>query len=90
MPDDMKKHLLIKEQHPDLDIRFVFQNPNSTNSKRTKTTYANWCDKHGFKYCGIGDRRTIDEWLSEIPAKESEGHAEGVTADTMGRSTTEE
>ena len=25
--EDRKKHLLIKEQHPELDIRIVFQNP---------------------------------------------------------------
>jgi hypothetical protein len=26
---DRAKHLLVKEQHPDLDIRFVFNNPNA-------------------------------------------------------------
>ena len=26
LPDDRKKHLLIREQHPELDIRFVFSN----------------------------------------------------------------
>ena len=29
LPEDRKKHLLIKKQHPDLDIRFVLQSPNS-------------------------------------------------------------
>jgi hypothetical protein len=28
-PADRAKHLLIQKQHPNLDIRFVFQNPNS-------------------------------------------------------------
>jgi hypothetical protein len=27
MIEDRKKHLFIKAQHPDLDIRFVFDNP---------------------------------------------------------------
>jgi hypothetical protein len=27
-PEDRAKHLLIQKQHPQLDIRFVFQNPN--------------------------------------------------------------
>jgi hypothetical protein len=47
---DRKKHLLIKEQHPDLDIRFVFSNPNQRIGKGSNTTYAMWCDKHGFMY----------------------------------------
>ena len=47
---DRAKHLLIKQQHPDLDIRFVFTNARQRISKRSKTTYADWCDKHGFMY----------------------------------------
>lgn len=47
---DRKKHLLIREQYPHLDIRFVFQNPNNKLYKGSKTTYAMWCEKYGFKY----------------------------------------
>jgi len=47
---DRQKHLLIQEQHPKLDIRFVFSNPNARISKTSQTTYAMWCDKHGFKF----------------------------------------
>ena len=47
---DRQKHKLIKEQHPDKDIRFVFSNPNAKIGKKSTTTYAMWCDKHGFKY----------------------------------------
>ena len=47
---DRAKHLLVKDQHPDLDIRFVFTNPNQRISKRSNTTYAQWCEKHGFEY----------------------------------------
>jgi hypothetical protein len=49
-PADRTKHLLIKDQHPELDIRFVFSNPNIKLSKSSKTTYADWCDQHGFKW----------------------------------------
>ena len=45
---DRKKHLLIKEQWPDLDLRFVFSNPHQKLSKKSKTTYAGWCEQHGF------------------------------------------
>jgi len=61
--EDRKKHLLIKEQHPYVDLRFVFTNPNNRISKKSKTTYAMWCDKHGFKYA----HKTIpQEWLNEL------------------------
>lgn len=59
---DRQKHLLIKDQHPDIDIRFVFSNSRQRISKQSKTTYAMWCEKHGFKYA---DGSVPDEWLRE-------------------------
>lgn len=50
LPADRTKHLLIQSQIPNLDIRFVFNNPNARLSKKSKTTYAEWCIKHHFKY----------------------------------------
>lgn len=47
---DRTKHLLVQKQHPDLDIRFVFQHASNKLYKGSKTTYAQWCDKHGFKW----------------------------------------
>lgn len=58
---DRQKHLLVKEQHPELDIRFVFANPKTRISKVSKTTYADWCDRHGFKYAA---QDVPDEWLT--------------------------
>lgn len=49
-PSDRRKMLAIKHQYPDLDIRFVFQR-NNTLSKNSKTTYGDWCNKHGFLWC---------------------------------------
>lgn len=57
---DRKKHLLIKQQHPDLDIRFVFQRSQNTINKGSKTTYADWATKNGFLYA---DKEIPDEWL---------------------------
>jgi len=59
---DRKKHLLVKRQHPELDIRFVFSNPRCKISKLSKTTYADWCDKYGFKYAA---KMIPQEWLNE-------------------------
>ena len=47
---DRTKHKLIAEQYPDLDLRFVFQNDKVKLSKKSKTTYADWCNKNNFKY----------------------------------------
>jgi hypothetical protein len=59
---DRQKHLWIKEQYPDLDIRFVFTNPNARISKSSKTTYADWCDKYGFEWA---KQYIPDSWIGE-------------------------
>lgn len=43
--NDRRKIKNVKEQHPDIDLRMVFQNPFNTISKRSKTTYAKYCEK---------------------------------------------
>ena len=62
MVADRKKHLLIKEQHPELDIRFVFSSSKAKLSKGSKTTYALWCTKNGFKFA---DRLIPRAWLKD-------------------------
>lgn len=52
---DRSKHLRIKEQQPHITIIFVFQNPHMTLSKKSKTTYADWCDKNDFLWAAEGD-----------------------------------
>jgi hypothetical protein len=47
-PEDRRKMLAVKKQHPELDIRLVFQAPHNTLTKTSKTTYAKWAEKHGF------------------------------------------
>ena len=59
---DRKKHLLIQQQHSELDIRFVFSNSRAKLSKGAKSTYAEWCEKHGFLYA---DKEIPKEWLHE-------------------------
>ena len=58
--EDRKKHVLIKSQHPELDIRFVFQNSKNKIRKGSKTTYADWCAKHGFQFA---DKTIPSAWL---------------------------
>ena len=60
--EDRKKHLLIQKQHPELDIRMVFMNPNGKIRKGSKTTYATFCDKHEIRWAA----KTIpQEWYRE-------------------------
>jgi hypothetical protein len=59
---DRQKHLLVKQQHPDLDIRFVFTRSAQRISKQSKTTYADWCRKHGFTFA---DTHIPASWLKE-------------------------
>ena len=60
--EDRKKHHYIQEQHPDIDIRFVFSNANNKLYKSSKTTYGAYCEKHGFRWA----HKTIPtKWLVE-------------------------
>lgn len=61
--DDRQKMRCVVQQHPDLDIRIVFQNPNAKIRKGSKTTYADWCQK----FLGIpwAAKLIPDAWLEE-------------------------
>jgi hypothetical protein len=59
---DRRKHQEIKKQHPDLDIRFVFSRSATTISKKSKTTYGMWSDKHGFPFA---DKLIPESWINE-------------------------
>lgn len=66
---DRTKHLAVREQWPDLDIRFVFMRNQPLVTSRRKSprkrpakTYADWCEEHGFLYA-IG--QVPEEWINE-------------------------
>ena len=70
-PQDRGKHLLVKQQHPEVEIRLVFQNAHQTLSKTSSTTYANWCDTHGFLWSHkvipqnwLARKRPATSWLA--------------------------
>ena len=58
--EDRKKHLLIKKQHPHLDIRFLFSHSQNKIRKNSNTTYARWCEKNGFLWA---DKVIPQEWF---------------------------
>ena len=57
-----RKHVEIKKQHPNIDIRFVFGNSKNKIYKGSKTTYAKWCMQKDFRYY---DRIIPEDWLKE-------------------------
>lgn len=59
--EDRVKHLLVKAQHPEADIRFLFDNASRPINKGSKTTNGAWCDKNGFLYA---TKIIPKEWLS--------------------------
>lgn len=60
--EDRQKTLLILEQYPNIDLRFCFQAPYNKIRKGSKTTYADWCDSHGIKWCS---KEIPSSWINE-------------------------
>lgn len=60
--EDRRKMILVRDQHPGIDIRMVFQNANAKLNKGSPTSYAMWAVKNGFQYAHRG---IPHEWLTE-------------------------
>lgn len=59
---DRQKFKLIREQHPDLDLRLVFSNPLTKIGKKSKTTYGMYAARIGCQFA----KETIPQaWLDE-------------------------
>lgn len=59
---DRAKHLLIKMQYPELDIRFVFSRLKAPIGPGAKSNMQDWCDKGGFK---CAEKLIPQAWFSE-------------------------
>ena len=60
--EDRRKHVEVRRQHPELDIRFVFSNAKAKLYKGAKSRYCDWCEKNDFLY----SHRLIPQgWLTE-------------------------
>ena len=58
---DRRKIKAVKQDNPDLDLRMVFQAPFNKISKKSKTTYAMWCEKHDIPWTSF--HNIPMEWL---------------------------
>ena len=63
-PEDRRKMLAVKKQHPNLDIRLIFQAPYNTLTKTSKTTYAKWAEKNGFLWAASHDIPL--DWFNDL------------------------
>lgn len=50
MASDRAKMLHMKKQHPEVDIRLLFQRAGRPLYTGSKTTYGAWASKHGFEW----------------------------------------
>lgn len=65
---ERQKMILLREQHPELDIRFVFQRATNKIYKGSKTTYAKWAGDHGFLWA---DKGTVPAaWITELRSQQ--------------------
>ena len=49
-PEDRRKIKNVLKANPEIDLRMVFQSPYNKINKKSKTTYAAWCEKHGIPW----------------------------------------
>lgn len=67
---ERQKLLLIKAQHPDIDLRIVFQRASTKIYPKSPTTYAKWATDNGFKFA---DKGVIPpEWIEEMKQQQKD------------------
>jgi hypothetical protein len=64
---DRAKHLFVKNQYPELDIRFVFTRSAAPINPGSKTSLAEWCERYGYRYA---DKQIPPQWFLEEPKRD--------------------
>lgn len=62
--------LYMKEQHPEVEVVFVFESGKKRIHSNSKTTYMDWCNKNGIRFLDWkqikeNPTKTIEELLNE-------------------------
>lgn len=60
---ERQKFVLLREQHPELDIRFIFSRASTPIYKGSPTSYGKWATDHGFLWA---EKVVPDAWIEEI------------------------
>lgn len=66
-PADRNKLLMVKKQHPELDIRLLLDDATRKLNSSSKTTLAEWCERHGFLHA---EKTIPQEWFTEKKTEE--------------------
>jgi hypothetical protein len=61
---ERKKYLLVRDQNPDVTLRFFFDKANNKIYKGSPTTYADWCEANGFEWTDLS-KGLPPEWLEK-------------------------
>lgn len=80
--EDRSKYVWIKKSNPDIDIRFVFDRASTPITKNSKTTYAMWADKHGFKWC---EKIIPPNWYRKTTNERASSKAAGTQGPSSSR-----
>lgn len=59
---DRKKMIHVIRSNPEITFRMILQNSSMKISKRSKTTYAMWCDKNKIEWCDWSDKKKLRSW----------------------------
>jgi len=51
--EDRRKIKAVIAQNPNIDLRMVFMAPTKKISKRSRTSYAQYCEQRGIKWCSF-------------------------------------
>lgn len=72
--EDRRKHLLVREQYPGIEIRIIFYQDGFLSPKRGDRTrtdrnkrYSDWCEMHDIEYVIDKEGRIPKEWLTGGP-----------------------
>lgn len=49
-PGDQRKYIAVQEQYPDIEIVFIFSDPDKPVRRGAKMTMGRWCEVKGFRY----------------------------------------
>lgn len=58
---ERKKYILVRDQNPDIILRFFFDKSNNKLYKGSPTTYGEWAEKNGFEWTDL-KKGFPDEW----------------------------
>lgn len=67
---ERQKFALLKEQHPEFDIRFIFTRASAPIYKGSPTTHAKWAEDHGFKWA---EKKLPPAWIKELQQQQKRG-----------------